>query len=216
MTLTSEPIIPALEGFPQATKFDRLLKRYIENLSTKKRDKALIPSSRAQIIKAVLAGSDGTAVVSAQFRFWVQKMFEFEPESGFIYHKGKAVANWEKIFKILTSAHQRCQHGGRDKTFEQVKKLYSWVPKKLVRDFVMICPSCQWRRSLRKPDNDLQTANTLPTPGVFPVLPWRADAPGSTRVRGPGRPLVPTELGTLGGGMDGAMYGLRQAYGAEP
>lgn len=43
-----------------------------------------------------------------------------------ICHEGKPVAVREKLFKILTKAHKQCQHGGRDKTSFQVRKVYSW------------------------------------------------------------------------------------------
>lgn len=43
-----------------------------------------------------------------------------------ICHEGKPVAIREKLFKILTKAHQECQHGGRDKTSAQVRRVYSW------------------------------------------------------------------------------------------
>lgn len=43
-----------------------------------------------------------------------------------ICHEGKPVAIREKLFKILTKAHQQCQHGGRDKTSAQVRRIYSW------------------------------------------------------------------------------------------
>ena len=43
-----------------------------------------------------------------------------------ICHEGKPVAIREKIFKILSQAHRQCQHGGRDKTSAQVRRIYSW------------------------------------------------------------------------------------------
>jgi hypothetical protein len=43
-----------------------------------------------------------------------------------ICHEGKPVAVREKLYKILIKAHKQCQHGGRDKTSAQVRKVYSW------------------------------------------------------------------------------------------
>lgn len=43
-----------------------------------------------------------------------------------ICHRGKPVATREKLFEIVTTAHVRCGHGGRDKTFSHVKEIYSW------------------------------------------------------------------------------------------
>lgn len=116
-------------------------------------------------------------------RFWAKKMFSLEPSGGSvpvvskspditerishvqekkkICHESKPIAVREKLFKILTRAHQKCQHGGRDKTSAQVRKVYSWyslvistirkcwsnrVPKELISRFVKLCPTCRERR----------------------------------------------------------------------
>ncbi|KAL4801533.1 hypothetical protein BDV18DRAFT_154797 [Aspergillus unguis] len=152
-TMLSEPIIPPLEGFPNAKEFDRLVKSYVDDLSVKKQDKALIHAKRARNIRTVLMDPKDTAIESAQFRFWVKKMFKLQAVGAntadcrkMICHEGKPVAIREKLFKILTKAHQQCQHGGRDKTSAQVRQIYSWVPKELISRFVKICPTCQVRR----------------------------------------------------------------------
>ncbi|KAL4879993.1 hypothetical protein BJY04DRAFT_208284 [Aspergillus karnatakaensis] len=152
-TMLSEPIIPPLEGFPNVKEFDKLVKSYVDDLSVKKQDKALIHAKRARNIRTVLIDPKDTAIESAQFRFWVKKMFKLQAIGGassdcrrMICHEGKPVAIREKLFKILTKAHQQCQHGGRDKTSAQVRQVYSWVPKELISRFVKICPTCQVRR----------------------------------------------------------------------
>ncbi|EEA22988.1 conserved hypothetical protein [Talaromyces marneffei ATCC 18224] len=162
-TMSSERINPPLEGFPQVEEFDRLMESYVNELSVKKQDKALINAQRAQQIRIVLTDPKDTSVGSAQFRFWVKKMFKLEPADSrlptnrkWICHEGKPVAIREKLFKILTRAHQQCQHGGRDKTSAQVRQIYSWVPKELISRFVKICPTCQVRRGgshLSPPDS---------------------------------------------------------------
>ncbi|OAX78646.1 hypothetical protein ACJ72_07044, partial [Emergomyces africanus] len=131
-SMTSEPVLPPLEGFPDVVEFDQLVASYVQDLSVKKQDKALIHSRRARNIKTVLIDPKNTAIESAQFRFWVKKMFKLEPNDGrtpeskrLICHEGKPVAIREKLFKILTRAHQQCQHGGRDKTSAQVRRIYS-------------------------------------------------------------------------------------------
>ncbi|EFE39336.1 hypothetical protein TRV_05928, partial [Trichophyton verrucosum HKI 0517] len=96
-TVLSEPVIPALEGFPDVREFDQLMKRfsssssstpwkliglnsYVDDLSVKKQDKALIHSRRARNIKIVLTDPKDIAIESAQFRFWVKKMFTLVPK----------------------------------------------------------------------------------------------------------------------------------------
>ncbi|EEP79219.1 predicted protein [Uncinocarpus reesii 1704] len=81
-TMLSEPVIPPLEGFPDVREFDQLMKSYVDDLSVKKQDKALIHSRRARNIRIVLLDPKDTAIESAQFRFWVKKMFKLEPNDG--------------------------------------------------------------------------------------------------------------------------------------
>ncbi|EXJ93560.1 hypothetical protein A1O1_01952 [Capronia coronata CBS 617.96] len=155
-TMLSEPVVPPLEGYPDVHEFDELMKRYVQDLSPKKQDKALIHARRAANIKQVLIDKKTTSIESAQFRFWVKKMFTLQPPDGKapelrkICHEGKPVAVREKLFKILTKAHKQCQHGGRDKTSAQVRRVYSWVPKELISRFVKLCPTCQVRRGTNR------------------------------------------------------------------
>ncbi|GCB19559.1 hypothetical protein AAWM_02444 [Aspergillus awamori] len=77
-SMLSEPVIPPLDGFPNVREFDQLMKSYVDDLSVKKQDKALIHAKRARNIKTVLMDPKDTAVESAQFRFWVKKMFKLQ------------------------------------------------------------------------------------------------------------------------------------------
>ncbi|KAJ5794438.1 hypothetical protein N7457_001037 [Penicillium paradoxum] len=176
-TLLSEAVIPAPSGFPDVKEFDQLMQNYVEDLSVKKQDKALIYAKRARNIKTVLIDPKDTAVESAQFRFWVKKMFKLQAVGSdhkkMICHEGKPVAIREKLFKILTRAHQQCQHGGRDKTSAQVRRIYSWVPKELISRFVKICPTCQVRRggSRLTPPNSRRSSPRLEMVPRSPKLP---------------------------------------------
>ncbi|KAJ5105131.1 hypothetical protein NUU61_002478 [Penicillium alfredii] len=207
-TMLSEPVVPALDGFPDVKEFDQLMQSYVDDLSVKKQDKALIHARRACNIRTVLIDPKDTAVESAQFRFWVKKMFKLQavgigtpdvgsssPSNGrslifgplerytdessppqcrkMICHEGKPVAIREKLFKILTKAHQQCQHGGRDKTSAQVRRIYSWVPKELISRFVKICPTCQVRRggSRLTPPNSRRGSPRLDMVSRSPKLP---------------------------------------------
>ncbi|PYH40637.1 integrase zinc binding domain-containing protein [Aspergillus saccharolyticus JOP 1030-1] len=178
--MLSEPFIPPLEGFPDVREFDQLMKSYVDDLSVKKQDKALIHAKRARNIKTVLLDPKDTAIESAQFRFWVKKMFKLQAVgpgvsdyTRLICHEGKPVAIREKLFKILTRAHQQCQHGGRDKTSAQVRQIYSWVPKELISRFVKICPTCQVRRggSRLTPPSSRRSSPRLEITSRSPALP---------------------------------------------
>ncbi|KAJ5907990.1 hypothetical protein N7495_000672 [Penicillium taxi] len=178
--MLSEPVLPPLDGFPDVKDFDQLMQSYVDDLSVKKQDKALIHAKRARNIKNVLNDPKDTAIESAQFRFWVKKMFKLQTVGmgtddcrKMICHEGKPVAIREKLFKILTKAHQQCQHGGRDKTSAQVRRIYSWVPKELISRFVKICPTCQVRRggSRLTPPNSRRGSPRLEMVSRSPKLP---------------------------------------------
>jgi len=67
------------------------------------------------MILQVLKDPRNTAVSTAQFRFWVKKMFQL-PSRQIVCHDGKPVAMREQIYGILVRAHREAHHGGRDKT----------------------------------------------------------------------------------------------------
>lgn len=85
-TMRSEAVEPPLQGYPNLDDFENLMKRYswlcltvtklrltfnryVEQLSPKKQDKALIHARRAANIRTVLMDKKTTAVESAQFRY---------------------------------------------------------------------------------------------------------------------------------------------------
>ena len=118
-----------LDGFPTPPQFEELLNEYILSLSTKKRDKALIPQKRYDNIFMVLRDPKCTTIESAQFRFWAKKMFKLvvdDKGQGIVCHEGKPVAVREQLYDVLISAHGQASHGGRDKTSAQVRRYYSW------------------------------------------------------------------------------------------
>ncbi|CAG8174027.1 unnamed protein product [Penicillium salamii] len=193
-TLLSEAVVPPLSGFPDVKEFDQLMQNYVDDLSVKKQDKALIYAKRARNIRTVLIDPKDTAVESAQFRYEAlrvpsslllnqsgsgsrkcsnYKQWALVHQIKMICHEGKPVAIREKLFKILTKAHQQCQHGGRDKTSAQVRRIYSWVPKELISRFVKICPTCQVRRggSRLTPPNSRKSSPRLDMVPRSPKLP---------------------------------------------
>ncbi|KAF9882651.1 hypothetical protein FE257_005807 [Aspergillus nanangensis] len=113
-TMLSEPVIPPLDGFPSVREFDQLMKSYVDDLSIKKQDKALIHARRARNIRTVLMDPKDTAIESAQFRFWVKKMFKLQ-----VVGSGSPEVRVSLYPAILV------------------------VPKELISRFVKICPTCQ-------------------------------------------------------------------------
>lgn len=103
------------DQYPSYEEFDAIVQDYLQNLSSKKRDKALIDQARYAMILQVLKDPRNTAVSTAQFRFWVKKMFQLTSRQ-IVCHDGKPVAMREQIYGILVRAHREAHHGGRDKT----------------------------------------------------------------------------------------------------
>ncbi|QSS64182.1 hypothetical protein I7I51_01247 [Histoplasma capsulatum] len=105
--MASDPVTPALEGFPNVKVFDQLLERN-----------------------------------------WVKNSFMLSNNQTpkgkeLICREGKPIVIQEKLFKVLTRAHQQCQHGGRDKTTAQARMTYSGIPAELVAQYIKICPTCR-------------------------------------------------------------------------
>lgn len=122
---------------PSLDEFQYLLNDYINSLSPKKQDKALIPLRRYDNIRAVLQDPKCTTIESAQFRFWSKKMFKLQNIQGVdrngnsrmmatVTHEDRPVAVREDLYIVLTNAHIQAQHGGRDKTSSQVRRQFSW------------------------------------------------------------------------------------------
>ncbi|KAI8644498.1 hypothetical protein BD408DRAFT_413181 [Parasitella parasitica] len=145
----SEGFMYEYQQFPSLEEFNSIVNGYLQNLSSKKRDKALVDNHRYSLILQVLKDPRNTAISTAQFRFWVKKMFRLNTTDHmeFVCHDGKPVATREDIYNILIIAHKEAHHGGRDKTSALVRKRYSWIPKELIARFVRHCPFCISRRN---------------------------------------------------------------------
>ncbi|PGG96298.1 hypothetical protein AJ80_09846 [Polytolypa hystricis UAMH7299] len=203
-SMKSEHVVPTIEGFPNVEDFEKVVNSFLNALSIYKKDKALITSRRARDVKMVLLHPKDVSFQSANFRFWVRKMFTLEPnkrpESEWVIcHKGKPVAIREKFFKILTRAHHQCDHGGRDKTSVCVRQVYSWFPKRLISGFVKICPTCQSRRGSLNLDTPNRPSTLFPSPGYA----TRLDSTSSRSERaGPGGEQRSIPVLSRGGGSD--------------
>ncbi|GAN07600.1 conserved hypothetical protein [Mucor ambiguus] len=136
------------DPLPSFEEFQGIINDYLQNLSPKKRDKALVDHARYCLIQEVLKNPRNTSISTAQFRFWVKKMFQLQPGSyDLVCHDNKPVAMKEQIYDILVNAHKEAHHGGRDKTSAIVRHQFSWIPKELVARFVRQCPTCISRRN---------------------------------------------------------------------
>jgi hypothetical protein len=118
------------DQIPTVEEFRAIIDDYLNNLSPKKRDKALVDQQRYLLIQQVLRDPRNTAISTAQFRFWVKKMFQLQPgTTDLVCHDNKPVAMKEQIYHILVHAHREAHHGGRDKTSALVKTHYFSIKK---------------------------------------------------------------------------------------
>ncbi|OAD74702.1 hypothetical protein PHYBLDRAFT_167051 [Phycomyces blakesleeanus NRRL 1555(-)] len=149
LSVMSTPSCSNDDQYPSYAEIEVIIQEYLDNLSSKKRDKALIDRDRYMLILQVLKRPKNTAISTAQFRFWVKKMFRLVSCGGnsYIYHDDKPVATREDIYGILLCAHNESRHGGRDKTSVLVRQRYSWIPKELIARFVRSCPVCILKRN---------------------------------------------------------------------
>ncbi|KAI9364575.1 hypothetical protein BD770DRAFT_310938, partial [Pilaira anomala] len=151
------------DQIPSVDEFRAIIDDYLNNLSPKKRDKALVDQTRYVLIQQVLRDPRNTAISTAQFRFWVKKMFQLQPgTTDLVCHDNKPVAMKEQIYDILVKAHREAHHGGRDKTSALVRRRFSWIPKELVARFVRHCPFCITRRNSGHSPSTLISKNSSP------------------------------------------------------
>ena len=157
---TSAPDGPRdLVGFPTYEQYQRIEGEYLSSLSERKQPKALISQALFDKVLAVLQNGSEERGSTAQFRFWVRKMFILvHPQTSFnhnagqltepvVLHDKRPVAIKEQLYEVLCYCHAVARHGGRDKTCATLRLNYSWVPKELTAKFVKACPTCTLKRS---------------------------------------------------------------------
>ena len=159
-----------MPGFPSYEQYLRIEEEYLTSLSDRKQPKALISQALFDKIFAVLQNGSEDRASTAQFRFWVRKMFVLAyPQTSFftnrhnpgaggvpqsssapepvVLHDKRPVAIKEQLYEVLCYCHAMARHGGRDKTCATLRLHYSWVPKELTAKFVKACPTCTLKRS---------------------------------------------------------------------
>ena len=175
----NHPIAPDgprdIAGFPTYEQYQRIEEEYLSSLSERKQPKALISQALFDKVFAVLQNGSEDRASTAQFRFWVRKMFVLVyPQTSFVSRSGtsnnnagpgqsqaggaqstdpvvlhdkRPVAIREQLYEVLCYCHAVARHGGRDKTCATLRLHYSWVPKELTAKFVKACPTCTLKRS---------------------------------------------------------------------
>jgi hypothetical protein len=140
-------------GLPTYERYLEIQANYLANLADHRQSKALISAELYEHIKDTLRNPSYTKESTAQFRYWVRKMFQMVVVFGqeVVAHEGKPVAVKERIYDILCHCHAEVDHGGRDRTNSETRNYFSWIPKELVAQFVASCPTCSVRRFTQPP-----------------------------------------------------------------
>ena len=215
---TSVPDGPRdIAGFPTYEQYQRIEGEYLSSLSERKQPKALISQALFDKVFAVLQNGSEDRGSTAQFRFWVRKMFTFAyPQTSFdrnagrtpepvVLHDKRPVAIKEQLYEVLCYCHGVSRHGGRDKTCATLRLNYSWVPKELTAKFVKACPTCTLKRS-GNPDLLSQFGQTVSSSSSSPYAPQ----PPTVTV-----PSEPASLPVFSGGPNDSPPGLSFAVGSE-
>ncbi|KAG2356836.1 hypothetical protein BDR07DRAFT_1612866 [Suillus spraguei] len=146
----SSPILDTADklGFPTYTQYKRIEMAYLESLSPRKRDKALI--SQCMFDKSGMYYTNRTHALSGHHSF-VSGTPDAEDDDSevpvVILHENRPVAVQEQLYDLFCYCHEESNHGGRDKTCAIIRQHYSWVPKELTAQFVKACPTCTFKRS---------------------------------------------------------------------
>ncbi|BGP19994.1 hypothetical protein JCM10213_006771 [Rhodosporidiobolus nylandii] len=148
--LLEGPSPPPNAAFPTRIDFAYAAEKYVNSLAASKRNKAIISPTLHALIYAVLTRPKDTSNGTASERHWAKTHFALDPQHpGAILHPAKnkkqppRLAIASEVYEIIRQAHEDLGHKGRDKTFAQVKKRFSYVPKELVSRFVRMCPTCK-------------------------------------------------------------------------
>jgi hypothetical protein len=113
----------ASKNFPTEDEFAQIVDDYLQGLSERKREKALITQKMYDNVLLILRDPRNTATSTAQFRFWAKKMFAILEYKGeyVVTHDKRPVAVKEQIYDVLVYCHGQASHGGRDKTSAMVR-----------------------------------------------------------------------------------------------
>ena len=91
----------------------------------------------------------------AKFKHWCKNQFKVETIGArnllYCSKTSLPVTTKEETFDTILRCHLRVGHTGRDKTFDEVKKNYSWVNRNVVQLFLQTCTTCNTRQPLKKP-----------------------------------------------------------------
>ncbi|XP_013396219.1 KRAB-A domain-containing protein 2-like isoform X2 [Lingula anatina] len=140
----------------QYETFHKLLDQHLATINESRRQKYLITQEMYEkIVSTVQVKSGEKSQYGATFKFWCKTNFKIE-EIGqrkilYCIKTSRPVATKEDLFDVLANCHKRVQHSGRDKTFEEVKRNYSWIPRRAVSFYLQTCRECHSKKASKTP-----------------------------------------------------------------
>ncbi|GAA5853334.1 hypothetical protein JCM9279_003362 [Rhodotorula babjevae] len=180
-----EPVADGPEAMPDRDAFEAAVEEYLQSLHAIKRSKALMSDPLHHLVLSILREPQNTKQGDPQMRFWVRQRFTLlaAPDGDFVVHEDKKVVLRSHLFDTISAAHVAAKHGGRDKTYAEVRKLWSYVPKEVVVVFIRLCPTCGGKRKTvkgKRPQGDKR----IPLPKEVRNARARGDdaVPGYTRI----------------------------------
>ncbi|KAJ7079629.1 hypothetical protein B0H15DRAFT_787958, partial [Mycena belliarum] len=151
----AEPSPPQdIPGFPTYAQYKRAEAAYLTQFtSAPRQDKALIPQPLFDRVWDELA-LPGASAEDSKFRSWVRNTFALGAPPFFLGTSGDAklallhrksglpVAVREQIYALLCYFHDEMKHGTRENTVRHVYAHFRYVPRKLILEFLKMCPTC--------------------------------------------------------------------------
>ncbi|GAA5916901.1 hypothetical protein JCM6882_000598 [Rhodosporidiobolus microsporus] len=132
-------------SLPTKAMFELMVETYRAGLQRKK-SSVFKSYSQIDAIRYTLQNPSDTSRESAQWRHSIRKQFRLDARDRSVVlsiEGGKPLLPEEEVYKVLCEVHV---HGGRDRTFNALKALWSGVPKEVVAAFVKECPGCMAQR----------------------------------------------------------------------
>ena len=130
----------------QKVQFYELLDKYCSE-----QKKTCVITQDLYVLNAIQLDSRTKCDDGAKFKHWCKNQFKVETIGArnllYCSKTSLPVTTKEETFDTILRCHMRVGHTGRDKTFDEVKKNYSWVNRNSLS-------SCSSRRALHvTPDN---------------------------------------------------------------
>ncbi|XP_070183031.1 KRAB-A domain-containing protein 2-like [Littorina saxatilis] len=142
------------ESEDQKTLFYSLLEAHIRSLDDSKRECFCIAQEKyTKIVKALQLNKGQQCPEGAKFKYRCAKHYKLQvvgARTMLCCQKTNCpVVTREELFATIARCHVHVGHGGRDKTWAEIKANYAGVHHSAVSVFLKTCPSCRQRQVVK-------------------------------------------------------------------